>query len=522
MWENVKGMLALPDDPGQRSAAKQGLLNFGASLLAGQGNLGGILGNGLLAGSQGYQNGLAQQQQAAMQKIQQERWNLENQETKAKLDEPMQLQKILAGGGPGAIKGPPPSLPRLGAGPAGGSAPVSGAAPATASASAPAGQPDLYQTYLGYGDRLTQAGRPTQAKAYYDLAEKLRPELKEQVTRTVNGKRVTVNLFKDGSDELVDRYAPDLEKLHFEDTGAATMGLDPFTGKPVNTITNTVSPDARLSSDTARRGQNMADARAKADEQAPISADAILNAAARYNFDGTLPPMGMGKNAAAGRSAILNKAAELKYGTDPEQQRRDQLTNRGGVAAQNAAVKSFSDGKLGSTVRSFNVSISHLDTLDQLTDALHNGDAQAMNRASNYFKSQTGNPAPTNFEAAKKVVADEVVKAIVGTGGGVTDREEAAKTIAAANSPAQLKGVIGTYKELMRGQLHGLQQQYEVSTGRKDFDKFLSPAAQAVDKQHGPIKDLKDLPKKAAPAAQAYADAEKERRYQEWKRSQGK
>jgi hypothetical protein len=46
-------------------------------------------------------------------------------------------------------------------------------------ATAQSAQPDLYQTYLGYGDRLTQAGRPTQAKAYYDLAEKLRPKLKE-------------------------------------------------------------------------------------------------------------------------------------------------------------------------------------------------------------------------------------------------------------------------------------------------------------------------------------------------------
>ncbi len=499
----------LPEDPNKNAAARQGLLAFGASLLGGRGNLGGILGDGLMAGSQGYHGALAQQQQQQLMATQQKRWDLENRETQAKLDEPMQLQKILAGG-PAAPMGPPASLPRIGGAQGGSGGPAAGP------------QQDLVQTYLAYGDRLTQAGRPTQAKAYYDLAEKLRPKLKEQRALTVDGKRVMANVYDDGRTKQVEGFAPDLEKLHFANTGGNTIGQDQFTGEVRSTVKNTVSPDAQLSSDTARRGQNMADARAKADEQAPISADAILNAAARYNFDGTLPPMGMGKNAAAGRSAILNKAAELKYGVDPEQQRRDQMTNKGKVAAENAAVKSFSDGRLGSTVRSFNVSISHLNTLDELADALHNGDAQALNRASNYFKSQTGNPAPTNFEAAKKVVADEVVKAIVGTGGGVHDREEAAKVIAAANSPAQLKGVIGTYKELMRGQLHGLQQQYEVSTGRTDFDKFLSPAARAVDKQHGPIKDVKDLPKKAAPATQAYADAEKERRYQEWKRSQGK
>lgn len=141
------------------------------------------------------------------------------------------------------------------------------------------------------------------------------------------------------------------------------------------------------------------------------------------------------------------------------------------------AAKDFGTGKQGNSVRSFNVALSHLDTLDKLADALNNKDTQAINKIGNYFASQTGSAAPTNFEAAKKIVSDEIVKAIVGSGGGVTDREEAAKTIAAANSPAQLKGVISTYKELMRGQLGGLRQQYEQTTGRKDFEKYLSDAA---------------------------------------------
>lgn len=144
--------------------------------------------------------------------------------------------------------------------------------------------------------------------------------------------------------------------------------------------------------------------------------------------------------------------------------------------------KDFATGKQGNSVRSFNVALSHLDTLDQLADALHNGNMQLVNKVGNAVATQTGSAAPTNFVAAKKIVADEIVKAIVGSGGGVTDREEAAKTIAAANSPAQLKGVINTYKELMRGQINGLRNQYESSTGKTDFDtKFLSQAGQAVE-----------------------------------------
>lgn len=143
------------------------------------------------------------------------------------------------------------------------------------------------------------------------------------------------------------------------------------------------------------------------------------------------------------------------------------------------AVQDFNTGKLGGTVRSLNVATSHLDTLGNLADALNTGNLQAVNKVANYWKSQTGQSAPTDFEAAKKIVADEVVKAVVGSGGGVADREEAARTISAANSPAQLRGVINTYKDLMHGQLNGLRQQYEQSTQLKDFDKFLSPSVKA-------------------------------------------
>lgn len=221
------------------------------------------------------------------------------------------------------------------------------------------------------------------------------------------------------------------------------------------------------------------------DDAASFSKEAIDNAAARYNIDGTLPPMGMGKAAAAGRTKILNRAAELKAGVDPEQQRRDQLTNKGDIASQNKTVREFTSGKLGASVRSFNVGLAHLDTLGQLADAMGNKDLQAVNRLGNYFATQTGAEAPVKFEAAKKVVTDEIVKAIVGAGGTGHDREEAAKTVSAASSPAQLRGVINTYKELMVGQLGGLDQQYRTGTGRDDFHKFLSPQAAALYGKHG-------------------------------------
>lgn len=152
-------------------------------------------------------------------------------------------------------------------------------------------------------------------------------------------------------------------------------------------------------------------------------------------------------------------------------------------AVRQKAEKDFATGKPGNTVRSFNVALSHLDTLDTLADALNNKDTRLINVIGNKISVQTGSSAPTNFEAAKKIVGDEIVKAIVGSGGGVTDRQEAASAISSASSPAQLKGVIKTYKELMKGQLGGLRDQYKATTGKDDFDtKYLSEAARNVAK----------------------------------------
>lgn len=256
----------LPEDPSKNAAARQGLLTAGAALMGGRGNLGEILGGGLLAGSQGYNGAMQQQQQEQLRQAQMQQTQLENQKLQAAADEPMQLQKILSGG-QAAPMGPPPGLPRIGGAPAAGSAPApTGVAPA-----APA---DQYSTLMGYAERLTQAGRPAQAKPYYEMAEKLRPKLMKQEARMVNGQRVMANVFEDGTTQQVEGFAPDAEKLHFANTGGSTVALDQFTGKPANTIQNTQSPDSvasgqvqmrgqNIAASTAQRGQNMTDSRAR-------------------------------------------------------------------------------------------------------------------------------------------------------------------------------------------------------------------------------------------------------------------
>lgn len=149
-----------------------------------------------------------------------------------------------------------------------------------------------------------------------------------------------------------------------------------------------------------------------------------------------------------------------------------------------AGLKQFTSGKNGNTIRSLNVAVQHLDQLSTLADALDSGDVPLFNKVAVAYKQQTGNAAPSNFNAAKKVVADEIVKAIVGSGGGVADREEAANSINAAQSPAQLKGVIQTYQGLMTGQLNGIREQYKSATGRDNFETLLLPETRAKLEAH--------------------------------------
>lgn len=127
------------------------------------------------------------------------------------------------------------------------------------------------------------------------------------------------------------------------------------------------------------------------------------------------------------------------------------------------ASKDFGTGSQGNAMRSFAVAGQHLDQLGTLVDGLKNNNMQIVNKVANAYEQQTGNPAPTNFDAAKAVVSKEVVKAIVAGGGGVSEREELSNLMDKAKSPAQLKGVIAQYRNLMAAQHEALLQQRDAA-----------------------------------------------------------
>ena len=145
-------------------------------------------------------------------------------------------------------------------------------------------------------------------------------------------------------------------------------------------------------------------------------------------------------------------------------------------------------------IAAFTTVAGHLETLDKLGVALKNNDTQAINSAYNWFQTATGDPSVTNFNAAKQAVAAETIKAITGTAGALRDREEAAAIFGAVQSPAQLKGAIGTVKELINSRLQTSQAMFEAGTGRQNFDELLPPIVKQT------FRAGKGAPQAAAPA----------------------
>ena len=116
----------------------------------------------------------------------------------------------------------------------------------------------------------------------------------------------------------------------------------------------------------------------------------------------------------------------------------------------------FTTGIQGRQLLAFGSAVKHLETLGGLIDALKNKDVVQLNRFNNIWEKQTGQSAVTNFEAAKGIVAKEIMKSIVTGGGGVEERQELSRLMDAAKSPEQLRGVVDTYYELMKAQQENL------------------------------------------------------------------
>ena len=149
------------------------------------------------------------------------------------------------------------------------------------------------------------------------------------------------------------------------------------------------------------------------------------------------------------RDPSMARLAEAVFRVDPDYDETRYATRQ-------KASNDFTTGIQGKQLLAFGSAVKHLETLGSLVDAMANGDAVQINRFSNLLQKQTGGVPVNNFEAAKSIVAKEIMKSIVTGGGGVEERQELSHLMDSAKSPEQLRGVINTYHELMNAQKENL------------------------------------------------------------------
>lgn len=150
----------------------------------------------------------------------------------------------------------------------------------------------------------------------------------------------------------------------------------------------------------------------------------------------------------------------------------------------------FNNSQSGKALKSINVAVDHLDTLQEAANELKNGQTPAFNKIANLYATNTGSTAPGNFDALKSIVGSEVAKAVVGGASALGDREEIRKEIDNAKTPEQLAGVINKFQALMAGQAKGIRQEW-VSSGLDEsrFDDKLMPRTKVVlNKQKEPSR----------------------------------
>jgi len=144
--------------------------------------------------------------------------------------------------------------------------------------------------------------------------------------------------------------------------------------------------------------------------------------------------------------------------------------NSGDVKTVQANEKYFTSGKGGQQLTAFNTATQHLNLLDKLATDLNNSNIQVFNKAAQAWAQQTGNPAPTNFEAAKNAMAGEVAATLKASGATDPEIAKVDSTFSRVQSPIQLKGAIATYRLLLNSKAANLKAQYnQGQQGKPNF-----------------------------------------------------
>ncbi len=197
-------------------------------------------------------------------------------------------------------------------------------------------------------------------------------------------------------------------------------------------------------------------------DDAAMTPDTIDLLAGVYLKDRTLPPMGMGKQAAANKTAILNRATVLAKGLGIDA--NDLVAGTLGVKAAGQALakatatRSAVEGSEATVLKNANLALSLAPAGGSTTNV------PVLNRwIQAGRKNVAGDPQVAAFDQALGTVADEYAKVMTtstGSGGGATSdsaRQEAYRRFNSAMTQDQLKSVLGVMEQEMANRSSSLR-----------------------------------------------------------------
>lgn len=210
-----------------------------------------------------------------------------------------------------------------------------------------------------------------------------------------------------------------------------------------------------------------------------LTDDAVTNAAARYNMDGTLPPLGMGKSGASTRQAILNKAAELaaQGGISPDDQRINQLGNKADAAAMQQL--SRQENMIGAFEKNFRL---NADLALKMSSTVGNGGVPLVNQWLNAGKRAiTGDPQLAAYDTAIDSTLKEYSKIVSGSMGNQQLAEgeinKARERLNAAQTPEAVTSVISFMQKETDNRMQAFQQQHAELRNKMRGQPPASPAS---------------------------------------------
>ncbi len=331
------------------------------------------------------------------------------------------------------------------------------------------------------------------ANKLYESAAKFMPEVHKMEVMMQGGQPVNVITYKDGRQQVSPFGAkPD---VHWLDTGGEVQPVNNLDMQRLGpAFKKTQTPDSAASVAATIRGQNMVDARARDNNPMIMAGGAGPGGGGGLRGDEFLQTLN--PQAAAQVKALAEGRMQFPAGfalKSPYWQQMisavsqyDPSFDAVNYNARANTRKDFTSGKAAQNLNAFNTVLGHLDSLVTAGEALNNTSYPLVNKAKNYGLEATGDARPKAFDANKKAVVDELVRAWRGVGGNETDIKSWSDVISNAASPEQLRGVSRQISDLLRSKIDAMGEQYSQGMGTtKSGIQLLTPHSQEVLKRIG-------------------------------------